>query len=370
MMPDKIKRGAPSHVVADFNTLEDLIRHEHDQNGATHVLVDGPRTRIYYPLRRHGGYDEARVWQKEGYWHTQAPSARKPVQRLPENAGEIGTRVRYRAVNDYIAVDRRDRTVAGPFKSYGDAKQEAERVVGFVKFVPSKEVRTPTTPGKMSGEGWILHSDLKGEGPALAFPGAVYYMRRPEYAELVTMLRPEMSAQQALDAYFVLYDRRPSGRRRSKPEQLHEATTRRAPRRDDPKTIGIQYATDQLEGDHFKNWVRDQMLEAARLPEDQVLPLETKADAKKIARNMLQQLEWDTTRELSKQDIDQMTRGGELEGRAFLEGFRRGVRDPSTVDWLADELLTLKEEAPNAPTLHARRGPTSAKRSATKRKNS
>lgn len=45
-----------------------------------------------------------------------------------------------RRVRDYEAIDRRDRVIAGPFKSYSDAKNAAG-TAGSVRFVPSK--RTP-----------------------------------------------------------------------------------------------------------------------------------------------------------------------------------------------------------------------------------
>lgn len=43
-------------------------------------------------------------------------------------------------VKDYEAIDRRDRVIAGPFKSYGDAKSAAGSA-GAVRFVPSKGKR-------------------------------------------------------------------------------------------------------------------------------------------------------------------------------------------------------------------------------------
>jgi len=41
-------------------------------------------------------------------------------------------------VRDYEAIDRRDRRVAGPFKHYSDARREADRVGGAVRFVPGQ----------------------------------------------------------------------------------------------------------------------------------------------------------------------------------------------------------------------------------------
>lgn len=46
-------------------------------------------------------------------------------------------------VDDYEAIDRRDKVIAGPFKTYNDAK-DAAGPAGAVRFVPSKpEVRSP-----------------------------------------------------------------------------------------------------------------------------------------------------------------------------------------------------------------------------------
>ena len=49
------------------------------------------------------------------------------------------------------------------------------------------------------------------------------------------------------------------------------------------EAAGEQYAYDQIAGTYFADWVREQLLEASKLPADQVLPLETKADATVIA---------------------------------------------------------------------------------------
>jgi hypothetical protein len=93
---------------------------------------------------------------------------------------------------------------------------------------------------------------------------------------------------------------------------------------------GIGYADEQIESGYFMDWVRDQLLEASRMDPNDVLPLETKADAKVIARNMLKQLEWDTKHDLS-------------ESRDFFKGFSERLRDPSVIDWLADEILEINQ---------------------------
>ncbi|KKK66133.1 hypothetical protein LCGC14_2967150, partial [marine sediment metagenome] len=40
---------ARKHQVADFNTIDDLIAHAARELGATHVLIAGPETRLYFP---------------------------------------------------------------------------------------------------------------------------------------------------------------------------------------------------------------------------------------------------------------------------------------------------------------------------------
>lgn len=139
----------------------------------------------------------------------------------------------------------------------------------------------------------------------------------------------------------------------------------RRPREDTPETAGIQYATAQLESDHFTDWVRSQIIEAARMPPEEVLPLDTVQDARVIAKNMLQQLEWDTKRELDAREIERLS-GGDAKG--FFEGFHRGVTNPSTVEWLAEEILDIAGKDPRQGVLPgvgearrsgtAQRGPT------------
>ena len=77
------------------------------------------------------------------------------------------------------------------------------------------------------------------------------------------------------------------------------------------------------------------MVEAERMraaDPSSVLPLETPADARKVARNMLQQLGWDTKRELK-------------ESKEFFEGFDEVLQSQSSIDWLADMILDFDKEA-------------------------
>jgi hypothetical protein len=127
---------------------------------------------------------------------------------------------------------------------------------------------------------------------------------------------------------------------------------------------GEKYGQDQIRSDHFLDWVYDQLVEASKMPPDQVNPLETKADALEISRKMFQQLVWDAQREGAAQEAlgSDATRE---EIHAFYEGFR-GACDTSR-EWLADELLTKKRELEGNRASEARRRPK-AKRSARKKR--
>jgi hypothetical protein len=75
-----------SHIVADFNTIEDLVQHAADELGATHAIIAGPETRIYFPRGGDYPYEEARVFRKAGYWHADGPHMRPGVSHLPPDA--------------------------------------------------------------------------------------------------------------------------------------------------------------------------------------------------------------------------------------------------------------------------------------------
>ena len=70
---------AARHRVADFNTLDDLIAHARDELGASHVVVAGPESKIYFPRGGTHAYEAASVRRKGGYWHADGPGAREGV---------------------------------------------------------------------------------------------------------------------------------------------------------------------------------------------------------------------------------------------------------------------------------------------------
>jgi hypothetical protein len=110
------------------------------------------------------------------------------------------------------------------------------------------------------------------------------------------------------------------------------ARKKRAPENDDRKR-GSDYAAEQIASSYFQDWVWEQMVEAERMRQSDpssVLPIETKAHALKIARNMFQQLTWDTKRELP-------------ESKEFFEGFEEML--DSQEEWLAEMVLDFNREA-------------------------
>jgi len=119
---------------------------------------------------------------------------------------------------------------------------------------------------------------------------------------------------------------------------------------------GVNYAKDQIGSEHFRDWVWSQMSEAARNPEAH-FPSNTPEGARRTARNMLQQLGWDTRRELDPREIIGQDPSKETE-KAFWAGFNKELEAPSTRDWLTDLVLEFDGDlqkgrgAPAGETLH------------------
>lgn len=132
---------------------------------------------------------------------------------------------------------------------------------------------------------------------------------------------------------------------------------------EDAEAAGEKFVHDQVGGDYFRDWVRDQLYEASRMDPSTVLPLETKSDARTIARNMLQQLEWDTKRDLDTREILRLSgaagvfdigsedwvrdKYGIKSGNVvdeFMGGFQRVLHDPKLRDHLAEEILEMNQD--------------------------
>jgi hypothetical protein len=147
----------PPHRMADFQTLPELVRHEGDRNGATHVLVVVTGVWIFYPIAGARGfqagnrqYGIGQPWQERGYWHAPAPEARRtgllspsaePIQKYIDDVRsgkaamhEAGGGRRPQRLREYIAVNHSGRLIGGPFKDYSAAKREADRAGGYVQF--------------------------------------------------------------------------------------------------------------------------------------------------------------------------------------------------------------------------------------------
>jgi hypothetical protein len=121
----------------------------------------------------------------------------------------------------------------------------------------------------------------------------------------------------------------------------------------DAEAAGAEYAAEQLGapeghgqgGTFFMDWVREQLIEASRMDPSTVLPLETEADARVIARNMLKQLEWDTKRDLEPRDIARLIGVDSTthdDVKEFFKGYNETLRMNDA--WLADALLEIKRE--------------------------
>jgi hypothetical protein len=88
---ENVTEARAPHLVADFNTLDDLIEHAGRELGATHVEWehDLQGTRLFFP-RKDGQFEVANTWQKAGYWHATGPGHREIVRHLPQGAQSLG----------------------------------------------------------------------------------------------------------------------------------------------------------------------------------------------------------------------------------------------------------------------------------------
>lgn len=134
---------------------------------------------------------------------------------------------------------------------------------------------------------------------------------------------------------------------------------------------GADYAHEQVNGDHFRDWVAEQVAEAERMRRQDpgsVFPSDTPDGAKRAAKNMLQQLEWDTERQMDAREILELSGAsgvfgagsadwvrdtygitqGEVTG-AFFSAFREALRAPAVRQWLADMVLETNEQVRGVP---------------------
>jgi hypothetical protein len=134
----------------------------------------------------------------------------------------------------------------------------------------------------------------------------------------------------------------------------------------DAERAGADYAQEQIGSSHFHNWVYEQMVEAEQMRQadpSSVFPIESPTDANKLARNMLQQLQWDTKRAMDTQEILELSgasgvfSAGSADwvrdtygiterdvSSAFYTGFDEKLQKPSNRQWLTDLILEFNEE--------------------------
>lgn len=406
-------RAGRHHRVADFTTLPEIIAHS-QQEGATHVVARSSKATVYFPIRSGGKYEEAVLWNENGYWHSPAPSHTTIVEKLPSNAETIGDYLAQQAGGQQVVTAGRPRKDPTAWRStpeghakYVAARAEAQREAdkfGYdygieandlfksfhVFMLPSAQHRSghelrcevvhpmnPETPGHGPE---ATRNAMKGlyeqrSVAARRHPSAVYiftlngawkHERVPAHVGMIVRINlgvePNGHARSGAEDYVITrVDTKhgQEGRVAVKPAHGPGQETWGDPRgylavgadlhgvareghavreTDDAEEAGKQYAQDQLNGQHFMDWVREQMAEAKELERREpgsTFPLKTKADYKKLARNMLQQLERDTKR------ADMDTHG---DPKAFFRGLVEELKSDDTVNWLADEIQLIKKD--------------------------
>lgn len=118
------------------------------------------------------------------------------------------------------------------------------------------------------------------------------------------------------------------------------------------KNAGAQYAEEQIQSSFFHDWVWQELVNGSKLPADQIAPgLETSnlakggAPALRLAKNVLQQVRWDTERDLDRSTIEDCLRDAGVDTmdreatQYFWLGFRDALESKSFREWVASELI-------------------------------
>jgi hypothetical protein len=148
------RREPRRHIARDFESLAGALESA-QQQGATHAQHgQTTNTFVYFPVSAGSGYQKVEVFESRGKWHIADRSTGRRASS-PEYARPIGDVIfalrgsaHGQTVHDYEAVDNRGRRIAGPFRHYDDAKREADRAGGYVKF--AMEARRAPRGGRWS----------------------------------------------------------------------------------------------------------------------------------------------------------------------------------------------------------------------------
>lgn len=120
---------------------------------------------------------------------------------------------------------------------------------------------------------------------------------------------------------------------------------RKASKTRDPETQGADFASAQIDSDHFREWVREQMIEADELERrspGSTFSSSTQEGAERVAKNMLQQLSWDTKREFDPREV--LGEASQADVKEFFRGFDEKLRSPDIRAWLADYVLEIDQD--------------------------
>lgn len=146
------------------------------------------------------------------------------------------------------------------------------------------------------------------------------------------------------------------------------------------RTAGRRYARDQLGELSFLDWVIDELFRGKELEarSEVAKGLETenlvhRPNAMELARRMLQDVRYETGRQMSHGDIVSSLQAAKLydpkraEMDAFMDGVRAGYDSTQAHAWLADVIQDWAQHQVKQPSRHAdrrssRRGPRSAAR--------
>ncbi len=139
---------------------------------------------------------------------------------------------------------------------------------------------------------------------------------------------------------------------------------------DRARRAGGRYATGHIQSDDFLDWVYGQLAAGAKLEArgEVAAGLETEnlvhpKNAKELARRILQDVRWSTSRDIDRSTITDALSPTKLydpspaEQSAFMEGVRSGYDSPQSRMWLADMIRGWAEREMEArKALPARHG--------------